>query len=160
LTAPRESRRGFTILELVVVVVLLAALPALLLPPLLEKRQAQNEMAAREALAMLATSVRLLPADGPLRLAALCFLVMPESFQPDLEGVVQRQGYLYRDAPVAAPRGCWAWPTMRGYSGRRCFWLDYESGRVFAVEPATWSGRHHPPPEAAPPPEELEPVPS
>lgn len=68
------------------------------------------------------------PLEGARRL-------MPKGFRVRGNGAVLRAGYFFREQTTEGKvaTGCWAWPTLEDYSGRKIFWLSYDSGDIFVV---------------------------
>lgn len=141
-------RRGFSILEFLIVCAVLLAASTLLLPRALEPRQRLNEEHAPGYLAMIGAAERawfettgayaslLRLADAAPESAAapagsLAILLTPDLLVDDL-GVAHRGGYrfrLVRDARGDVA-GCWAWPNLPGYSGDPVYWADFADGTV------------------------------
>lgn len=164
-------RRGFTILEFVILCAVLLAASTILLPRALEPRQRLNEAQAPGYLAMIGAAerawfeltgayvslVRLSdepPGSGAAADGALTILFTPDLLVDDL-GVAHRGGYrfrLVRDGRGSVA-GCWAWPNLPGYSGEPAFWADFERRTVHALTGAWKSGAI---PAAPPDPRELE----
>ncbi|HEX9794117.1 MAG TPA: hypothetical protein VGC54_09070 [Planctomycetota bacterium] len=147
---------GFTILELLFLIAALSAVSALAIPQAMKPRLRHNEEVAADYLAMIRTAQQYWLETESTRgtLSQLCsgIELLPLAFQPGLDGVVQRGGYRFREGFFAdvtpgedlAPAGCWAWPTLWGYSGGQVLWLDYTSGEIHEVD-ASYSGKGEPP---------------
>lgn len=167
-------KRGFSILEFLVVSALLLAVSTILLPRALEPRRAVNEEHAVGYLAMIAAGERAweqetgacvplhrLSEEPPIArqpdngFTSRAPLLSP-SFLVDLSGVAHRGGFRFQLARDAQGRftGCWAWPNLRGFSGQQTYWADFSSGEIRRLrnEPA-WST----PPDAVPGAADLEP---
>jgi len=143
-------RRGFSVLEFLVFCGLLLAASTILLPRALQPRREVNERQAVGYLAMIAAGeqawkqeagtyvpLHRLPEEPPLhRRADASFttrapLLAPE-FLVDTTGVAHRGGFRYRltRGPEGSFTGCWAWPNLRGFSGRDVYWADFQSGEI------------------------------
>lgn len=143
-------RRGFSILEFLVVCGLILAASTVLLPRALAPRRAVNEDQAIGYLAMIAAGERAWQAETGAY-ASLYRLSeeppvgeqLPGSFTTrapllstgfivDSESVAHRGGFRYRLARDAggATVGCWAWPNLRGFSGKEVYWADFSAREI------------------------------
>ncbi len=138
------GRKGFTLVEVMIVVAIIALLAAIAIPNLLRARHNANEGAAIGACKTISTACESFraaqtPPSYPANLAAM---INPADGGPDyidntLAGAVAagtpRQGYWYAYIPVGvAPFqrfGCTASPANPGITGSRLFWVD-ETGVV------------------------------
>ena len=145
----RRSRAAFSLVEFLLLVLGLSISSTLLLPRLLEPRLRENEEAAQDLLAMLASSQRAWESVTQRR-ASLFVLagmvadsddvplpraLMPAGFTIHQDLTVIRAGYRFRQArgPSGEQVGAWAFPKTPSYSGRRVFWVDFELGQVFEI---------------------------
>lgn len=167
-------KKGFSVLEFLVVCGLLLAVSTILLPRALEPRRAVNEEHAVGYLAMIAAGERAwkqetgatvplhrLSEEPPITrqpggsFTSLSPLLSP-SFLVDISGVAHRGGFRFqlgRDAQGLFA-GCWAWPNLRGFSGQETYWADFSSGEIRRLrEEPDWSS----PPDAMPAAAELAP---
>lgn len=167
-------RKGFSVLELLVVCALLLAASTILLPRALQPRRAVNEEQAVGYLAMIGAGERAWleetgsyvplhrlseepplarrPENGYTTRAPL----LSSSFLVDHAGVAHRGGFRYSLArgETGALIGCWAWPSLRGFSGAQTYWADFSTGAIRRLrESPSWTA----PPPGAPAAAELEP---
>lgn len=145
-----KTQQGFTLPELLVFLILLTLVSTLGLPRILEPQSEANEEAAVYYLEMLAGAQRAWteetgthgslwdlsayppPLPDPQQTNTRLPL-MPYGMRPSDSGIAMRVGYYFRQgiAPNGEIVGCWAWPKLRGYSGERTFWLNYETQEVY-----------------------------
>jgi len=158
-------RRGFSILEFLVVCGLILAASTVLLPRALAPRRAVNEEQAVGYLAMIAAAERAWLAEtgefaplhrlseeppagnDPLGSFTTRTPLLAPGFIVDTAGVAHRGGFRFRLALGAggAAEGCWAWPNLRGFSGQEVYWADFDAREIRRMRAAV--ERDGPPPE-------------
>lgn len=157
-------RKGFSLLEFLILCVLLLAASTLLVPRALAPRRALNEEQAIGYLAMIGgaerawreetgayVSLQRAAHSGPARDPARAVPpLVPAEFLFDRAGIGHRGGFRFRLARGADGRiaGCWAWPNLRGFSGAASYWAAFDAGEVRrALVGYSWKEE---PPETAP----------
>jgi type IV pilus assembly protein PilA len=143
----RLGKKGFTLVEIMIVVAIIALLAAIAIPNLLRARHNANEAAAIASLKTISASCESFraaqtPPRYPANLAEL-----GNAVPPYIDGVLAgataagtaRQGYFFTYASPAATRinryTCLATPATIGTTGTRIFFVD-ESG-VIRINNAT-----------------------
>ena len=138
--ALRLGRKGFTLVEIMIVVAIIALLAAIAIPNLLRARHNANETAAISGLRTISAACESFraaqtPTTYP---AALAALGLPASDPPYIDDLLAaaidaghaRQGYFYAYNRVNANQyNCTATPAVSGTTGTRVFFVD-ESGIV------------------------------
>ena len=116
-------RKGFTLVEIMIVVAIIALLAALAIPALLRHKMSANEAFARATLKTISTAAETFAAsnangDYPVGIAALSDAV-PPYLREDLTGV--RQGYTFACGTIdATGYSCTATPVS-ATSGTQTF---------------------------------------
>ena len=133
----RLHRKGFTLVEIMIVVAIIALLAAIAIPNLLRARHNANESAAIGGLRTVSTAVESYraaqtPPAYPANLAALSSST-PPYIDTVLSGATAssaaKQGYFYTYATANSGQTytCTASPQVPGTTGTRVFFVD-ESG--------------------------------
>jgi len=132
------SRRGFTLVEIMIVVAIISLLAAIAIPNLLRARHNANEAAAIAALRTISTACESFraaqtPPSYPANLAALS-TATPAYIDAGLSGATTaataKQGYYYTYSWTNANQyTCTASPAVPSTTGTRVFFVD-ESGVI------------------------------
>lgn len=128
----RLNRKGFTLVEIMIVVAIIALLAAIAIPNLLRARHNANEAAAIASLRTISTACESFraaqtPTTYP---GSLAVLGAPPSGPPYIDTTLAsgtKQGYGYAYVPGVNTYSCTATPTVSGTTGTRVFFVD-ESG--------------------------------
>jgi len=131
------GKRGFTLVEIMIVVAIIALLAAIAIPNLLRARHNANEGAAIGALRTISTASESFRAAQTPTTYAASLAVMGAAVPPYIDNALAgavaapgRQGYIYAYVLVNANQyTCTASPTVPGTTGTRIFFVD-ESGVV------------------------------
>lgn len=132
------GRRGFTLVEIMIVVAIIALLAAIAIPNLLRARHNANEAAAISALKTISTACESYraaqtPTNYPDNLATLGGATPPYIDNVLAAAIAvgsSRQGYYFTYVPDAPNEyGCTATPAKSGVTGTRIFFVD-ESGVI------------------------------
>ena len=129
----RSKKKGFTLVEIMIVVAIIALLAAIAIPNLLRARHNANETAAIASLRTISTACESFraaqtPTTYPANLAALSGAVPP--YIDATLGGGAKQGYNFAYALVGANQyDCGASPITAGVTGTRNFAVD-EQGVV------------------------------
>ena len=132
------GRRGFTLVEIMIVVAIIALLAAIAIPNLLRARHNANEAAAISALKTISTAsesyrAAQTPTDYPDSLTNLGGATPPyidNVLAAAVDDTHSRQGYYFTYARTTNNEyGCTATPASYGVTGTRIFFVD-ESGVI------------------------------
>ena len=129
----RLGKRGFTLVEIMIVVAIIALLAAIAIPNLLRARHNANEAAAIASLRTISTACESFraaqtPSWYPASLAILGAAAPPYIDNTLAGGVKQGYGYVYV-LVNANQYTCTATPVTVGTTGTRIFFVD-ESGII------------------------------
>jgi type IV pilus assembly protein PilA len=127
-------RRGFTLVEIMIVVAIIALLAAIAIPNLLRARHNANETAAIGSLRTISTACESFraaqtPTTYPATLAALGAAAPPYIDATLAAGAKQGYGFVYL-LVNANQYTCTATPTQANVTGTRVFCVD-ETGVVY-----------------------------
>jgi type IV pilus assembly protein PilA len=136
----RLGKRGFTLVEIMIVVAIIALLAAIAIPNLLRARHNANEAAAIASLRTISVACESFRAaqTPPSYPASLAALIAPTSVPPYIDAglagataaATERQGYFFTYALVNRNQyTCTAAPAVAGTTGTRTFFVD-ESGVI------------------------------
>jgi type IV pilus assembly protein PilA len=139
----RLGKRGFTLVEIMIVVAIIALLAAIAIPNLLRARHNANEAAGIASLRTISVACESFRAaqTPPTYPASLAALTTPASIPPYIDAglaaaigpagsVNERQGYFFTYALVNRNQyTCTATPIVAGTTGTRVFFVD-ESGVI------------------------------
>jgi len=132
------NRKGFTLVEIMIVVAIIALLAAIAIPNLLRARHNANETAAIGALRTISTACESFraaqtPVSYPANLAALSGAnpsYIDASISVAVNAATARQGYFFTFAFVNANQyTCTATPGVANVTGTRIFFVD-ETGVI------------------------------
>lgn len=132
----RSNKKGFTLVEIMIVVAIIALLAAIAIPNLLRARHNANETAAIGAVRTLSTALESFraaqtPPQYPAVLTNLSTAV-PTYVPASLTSAAGRQGYLFTyRRNNANDYDLWGDPLQRGTTGTRGFFVD-ETGVIRA----------------------------
>jgi type IV pilus assembly protein PilA len=121
-------RKGFTLVEIMIVVAIIALLAAIAIPNLLRARLNANEAAAISSLRTISTACESFraaqsPVTYPANLAALSGANPP--YIDNTLGTGTKQGYTFAYAPVGANQyNCTGTPVTPNVTGTRIFFVD------------------------------------
>ncbi len=126
------GRKGFTLVEIMIVVAIIALLAAIAIPNLLRARLNANEAAAISSLRTISTACESFratqsPLSYPANLAALSGAVPP--YIDNTLGGGTKQGYTFVYAGGANVYTCTGSPVTPNVTGTRVFFVD-ESGVI------------------------------
>lgn len=131
-------RRGFTLVEIMIVAAIIALLAAIAIPNLLRARHNANETAALRVIRTVSTACESFraaqtPPGYPLNLVVLSGAVPPyisNIITNAVDAASARQGYFYTYAFINPDQyTCTATPAVPGTTGTRIFFVD-ETGVI------------------------------
>ncbi|MDD5085358.1 MAG: type II secretion system protein [Candidatus Omnitrophica bacterium] len=127
-----RSRKGFTLVEIMIVVAIIGLLAAIAIPNLLRARVNANEAAAKASLRTISTACESFrsvqdPPAYPGNLAALA-AANPPYIDANLAGGT-KQGYTFTYAAAAGGYTCTAAPTTANITGVNTYFVD-QSGVI------------------------------
>ncbi len=141
-------RKGFSLLEFVILCALVLVVSTVLMPRALAPRRNVNEDQALAYLAMIGAGQRAWRAEtganvslarlreAPPQPRATAASTRTPLMSPDLmvDGwdIAHCAGFRFRLARGAdgAVQGCWAWPNLRGFSGEQVYFADFERAEI------------------------------
>lgn len=129
----RKIKKGFSIVEIMVVLVIISVLTAIFIPRLLNSRLAANEAAALSALKAIYSAVKLYSENNNSYPESLEDLAEPNSSPGYIDAGLasgSRDGYDYNYSLAAADDfSVNANPSIPGKTGKRYFYID-ETGTI------------------------------
>lgn len=130
----RLRKKGFTLVEIMIVVAIIVLLAAIAIPNLLRARLSANEATSIAAMRTLSTAMESYRAaqSPPAYPAALASLIAPTSDPPYIDSVLgggTKGGYTYTLAGAGTTFTVVAAPVTAGVTGVRSFFVD-QSGVV------------------------------
>ena len=133
----RCVRRGFTLIEIMIVIAIIATLAALAMSSMLRSRMNANEVAAIAALRTVSSAAQsyyaqAVPHTYPPTLAALGAPTSDPPYLDDLVAGGSKEGYAFTYVLVDTETyACRAAPQFPGKTGNRYFYVD-EKGKMTA----------------------------
>lgn len=125
-TAARRQRRGFTLLEVLIVLAILGVIATLVVPRLLGQQRAANEKATALSINAIETALDLYAVDHQGTYPQGGQDVLETLTQPWTDQLTGREREAYMDT---LPRDAW----------QRPFYYEYPNGKVSVDKPAIWS---------------------
>lgn len=154
------NRKGFTLVEIMIVVAIIALLAAIAIPNLLRARLNANETAAIAAVGTISSACQSYRAANPnIGFPALLVdLTLPVSNPPYIDTVIgagTKQGYIFAYTAVAVgginqQYHIWAHPVTPNTTGIRGFYVD-EQGVIGFINPDPGADPGHAPAAASVP---------
>lgn len=127
-----RSKKGFTLVEIMIVVAIIALLAAIAIPNLLRARHNANEAAAISALHTLSTAMESFRAAQTPPAYPTNFATLSGANPPYIDGTLAsgtKQGYLYTYTSGTNTYGVQATPQTPNVTGTRVFFVN-ESGVI------------------------------
>ncbi|MFH0839365.1 MAG: prepilin-type N-terminal cleavage/methylation domain-containing protein [Candidatus Omnitrophota bacterium] len=125
----RLNRKGFTLVELMIVVAIISLLVAIAIPNLLRTRISANEAAAIANVRTLSTACESYRAQQTPPTYAAALTDLSGATPPYIDSALgsgTRQGYTYTYAGTADAYTCTAAPVTPNVTGVRTFFVDQE----------------------------------
>ena len=155
----KMNRKGFTLVEIMIVVAIIALLAAIAIPNLLRARLNANESAAIATMQTLSSALQSFQAANPATgFPATLVGLAPAGEPPYVDGTLavaapSRQGYNFTYVVVAGVPAVqyhvYGGPITANVTGIRGFYID-EQGVVSAINPAAGDPGHSGPGLVAP----------
>lgn len=125
-TAARRQRRGFTLLEVLIVLAILGVIAAMVVPRLLGQQRAANEKATAISIRSIESALDLYAVDNQGQYPQGGSDILQQLTQPSTDPVTGREREPYLDS---VPLDAW----------QRPFNYEYPNSKVSVDKPAIWS---------------------